>query len=284
MKVSWLIDPDMFDGYRDELIACIHAQGHEVKAVRAPSPPYRWEDVGCSYRDTFPKEACVVAHGDIGLVTRVVNESRWTPGAFGTVENFACSNYYCWFGKYLLNRDYAMLPFAELERQKDCLFEVFGQEDQIFIRPDSPLKLFTGQTATRDSFSADLEYMGFYDFPRNSLVVVSSPKAIEKEWRFVVADKRVVAGCRYKSGGEMNLSTGCDPLAHELASKIASGDYQPDPVWVLDICRLADGSCHLLEIGGFSFADLYVCDKAAIVEAVSKVAVREWQRSSNSGE
>jgi len=32
--------------------------------------------------------------------------------------------------------------------------------------------------------------MAFYGFPVESLVVVSSPKQIPTEWRFVVADKR----------------------------------------------------------------------------------------------
>jgi hypothetical protein len=279
MNVSWLIDPEMFEGYRDELIACIRAQGHEVLAVRTPSPPYRWDDVGFSYRKTFPQEACVVAHGDIGLVTRILQDKRWTPGAFGAIENLACSSYYCWFGKYLLNRDYVMLPFGELSRQMEFLFDVVGQSNRIFVRPDSPLKLFTGQVATRDTFAADLEYMGFYDFPPNSMVVVCPPQAIEKEWRFVVANKRIVTGCQYKSAGEMNLQSGYEEGALSLASEIASGDHEPDPAWIMDICRTTDGAYHLLEIGGFSFADLYVCDMSAIVEAVSEVAITEWQRA-----
>ena len=45
MKVHWLIDADMFAHYRDELVACIRAQGHEVGLIRPPQPPYRWDDV-----------------------------------------------------------------------------------------------------------------------------------------------------------------------------------------------------------------------------------------------
>ena len=35
----------------------------------------------------------------------------------------------------------------------------------------------------------------------------------------------------------------------------------------------------LLEIGGFSFADLYACNKADVVAAVSAVAVEEWEKA-----
>jgi hypothetical protein len=69
VKVGWLIDGEMFDDYRDELVARIRAQGHDVQLALGPQPPYRWEDAGCSYRKAYPDGACVVAHGDIELVS-----------------------------------------------------------------------------------------------------------------------------------------------------------------------------------------------------------------------
>ena len=279
MKVHWLIDADMFAAYRDDLVAAIRAQGNDVKQIHAPRPPYRWDDAGCSYRDTFPKEACVIALGDIELVTRIHHERRWSPGAFCTVENFACSSYYCHFGSYLLNQDYVMLPFGELARRKEFLFDTFGRDDGIFVRPDSPLKLFTGQVASRNTFDADLEFMAFYEFPVSSLVLVSSPKRITAEWRFVIADQKVVTGCLYKSENGLEPQPIVETSAYGLAAQIASHEYQPDPVWIVDICMTDDNSLHLLEIGGFSFADLYTCDKAAIVKAVSQAAILEWERA-----
>jgi hypothetical protein len=278
MSVGWLIDAEMFESYRDELVASIRAQGYEARLVHPPRPPYRWDDAGCGYRATFPKEACVVALDDIELMTRIHQERRWRPGAFCTVEHFFCSNYYCRFGEYLLNRDYIMLPFGELARCREFLFQTLGRDGSIFVRPDSPLKLFTGQVVKADSFDADLEFMAFYDFPPESLVVVSSPQTIDCEWRFVVANKQVVAGSQYKRAGKMELQPQFAPGAFEFASRIASSDYEPDPAWMIDICQTADGSFHLLEIGGFSFCDLYACDKNAIVAAVSKAAIAEWQR------
>jgi hypothetical protein len=75
----------------------------------------------------------------------------------------------------------------------------------------------------------------------------------------------------------MNIQAEYDPAAFELATEIAGGDYQPDPAWVLDICRTATGDYRLLEIGGFSFADLYACDKNDVVAAVSAAALKTWQ-------
>ena len=279
MGVGWLLDGDMFDGYRDELVAAIHEQGHDVKLIHAPSPPFRWDDIGCSYRETFAKDACVVAHGDIELVSRIHRERHWTPGAFATVENFFCSSYVCWYGQFLLNREYSMLPFGELDRCKDLLFDTFGRDGRLFVRPDSPLKLFTGQLVGCDTFSADLEFMAFYEFPPNTLVVVSSPREIDKEWRFVVVDGKVVTGCQYKDGARLDYQPHFDDQAYELATLVASVDYEPDPVWVMDICKTSDGKYHLLEIGGFSFADLYACDMKTVVTAVSAAAQSVWEKA-----
>lgn len=278
-RVGWLIDSDMFSEYRDELVAAIGAAGHVAKLVQAPQPPYRWDDTDCSYRKTFPADACVVTLGDIEFATRIQCENRWTPGAFCTVENYACSKYYCHFGQFILSQNYAMLPFGDLGRQRDFLFQTFGVEGKIFVRPDSPLKLFTGQLASWDRFAADIEYMGFYEFPPESLVVVSSPRIIVAEWRFIVVNRRVVAGSQYKRDGKLQLRVDYPLAAVEFAAKIASHGVEPDPVWILDVCQTDDQQLHLLEIGGFSFADLYLCDKRSIVDSVSQAAIASWRSS-----
>ncbi len=40
---------------------------------------------------------------------------------------------------------------------------------------------------------------------------------------------------------------------------------------------MTDGTYHLLEIGGFSFADLYACDMKKLVSAVSVAAQTVWE-------
>ncbi len=278
MNVGWVIDAGLFDHYRDQLIADIRAQGHEVKLIHDPKAGYNWDDEGCSYREAFPQDACAVVHGDIEIVSRISRERRWKPGVFANFEKFACSSYYCHFGEHLLNNDNIMLPFGELRRCREFLFDTLGRDDKIFIRPDSPLKLFTGQVATTSTFDADLELMGFYDVPANALVVVSSPKSIVAEWRFVIADQTIVAGSEYIDSEKFAPKEANDPKALELAETIASSAYQPERVWVADICRTDQAAYRLLEIGVFNCADLYACDTAAIVRAVSEVALDTWRQ------
>jgi hypothetical protein len=42
-------------------------------------------------------------------------------------------------------------------------------------------------------------------------------------------------------------------------------------VYVLDVCE-SEGRLHLLDLGPFSGADLYACDREAVVWAVSRNA------------
>ena len=60
-------------------------------------------------------------------------------------------------------------------------------------------------------------------------------------------------------------------MARGVKHALAVG-YVPDPVWVMDICKTTDGEYHLLEIGVFSFANLYKCNKDSVVTAVSEIA------------
>lgn len=278
MQVGWLIDASAFELEYEATVAAVEQIGGIAKVINRPKPPYGWSDVGNSFFNAFPPGACVVTRGDIDLVNRVRADGRWTPGVFATIENYRCSHYFAHLGRFLLNRDYVMLPFAELGRCADFLFEICGRNGQIFIRPDSPLKIFTGQVATRETFEKDLEFMGFYEFPRESLVVVSSPKLIDCEWRFVVANQTVVAGSHYRERGIGIRSTDVDPAAWRLAEEIVTTGFAPDPVWVLDVCRTQAGEYALLEIGAFSFAELYACDQLAVVRAISETAQQSYNR------
>ncbi len=281
MSVGWLLDASVFATYHDELAGAVVRNGFLVKSINRPNPPYRWDDTQSSYRDAFPAGTCVVAHADIDLVTRVQRDALWRPGAFATVDHFFCSHYFPHYREHLLNSDHAFLPFRDLSTRSMELFDRFGRDGRIFVRPDSPLKLFTGLLVSRDTFEKDLEFMAFYEFPVESLVVVSSPKSINKEWRFVIADQRIVASSEYKDGETLIARAGADDAAVALAHTILQCDFAPDPVWVMDICETADHKFYLLEVGGFSFSDLYACDKDAVVRAVSRVAQREFNDNAN---
>jgi len=80
----------------------------------------------------------------------------------------------------------------------------------------------------------------------------------------------------YKDKGKSKLENKYPLNALMLAEQVASC-YQPDPIWVCDICETYTGILYLLEIGCFSCAGLYACDTDLIVEAVNESAWKEYE-------
>lgn len=281
MNVGWLFDGSVFERYAGEMAEAARLVGVQLVDIHRPQPPYHWDDVDSSYRKAFPQGACVVTHADMDLVLRVHTDGKWSPGVFAHVPSLHCSHYYTHLGKYLLGDQYTMLPFGELSRCRKTLFDQYGDEGRIFVRPDSPLKLFSGQLASWQEFDRDLEYLAFYEFPRESLVVVTRPQSIQREWRFVIVDQQVVSGSLYRENGETSLRPCESSEAQCMAAEVAMSFASRDRAWVADICETTSGDFRLLEIGAFSFCDLYACDKVEVLAAVSRAAWDIW--SANQG-
>lgn len=272
-KTGWLLDRVSLGADLASLAEGIRKAGFECQIADRPNPPYGWDDVDSNFLDLFPVDSCVVVSGDLDMVERVRDADIWHPGVFADIEKYFCTAYYPELGRYLLNSNYVMLPLGEISRRRDFLFETVGQADRLFIRPDSPLKTFTGDVVSRDSLDHDLEYFAFRDAGPDHLVVVSTPAEIQSEWRFIVVDGQVITGSLYKREDDLVAEPVNDGEAFSYAQSVCNETgYSPERVWVLDICQTTNGMFHVLEVGGFSLAGLYACDKLKIAIEVSRVA------------
>jgi len=169
-----------------------------------------------------------------------------------------------------------MLPWGDLKRQKDFLYDNLAEEDTIFLRPNSGLKTFTGKLIYKELFDNDLNILAYKDPEDHEIVIAAPPRMVMNEWRFIVVDKEVVTGSQYRFMQQSILRLNDDQKALNLAQEIAIQDYQPSLVWVVDICQTKSGNYYLLEVGCFSCAGLYACDLEIIVDKVSKAALKEW--------
>ena len=277
MEVHWLIEKNVFeDTITQNFVAAIEKQNMVVK--QAEYVPFAGHALDLNY---FGDDDCVVFHGSLNLAAVLSRYTKWIPGVYYTVDNYRCSTYYNYFGKYHVNNDYIMLPFGELDRQHHFLFSKLGKENTIFVRPDSGSKQFTGQTMSLETWKADLDLIGFYDVEDTEMVVVSSPKNIKAEYRFVVVGDEIITGCQYNAAGkyvEEAMDVGFYS-SHAVVLKIneilEGTTWRPDKVFVMDMCQVSSGECYLLEIGCFSCAGLYACDLDMIVQEVSTLAFIE---------
>jgi hypothetical protein len=267
----WIIEASVFSDNDNGLAAAACAAGHRV---------LKWDDNwwGSGVQATWQgprmdNEDLVVFHGSLGNADRIAKTLPWLPGAFCNTERFFCSAWYQYAAPWPLHKMWRVLPASDLVANGHAVFGEIGAHDRCFVRPDSPLKPFSGRVVELSELSLTALDHGFY-YEDESLPVVVAPEVqVDREWRLVIADGSVVTGCEY---GRERIAHNTDvpktilDYATRLVELFHSRGSEPEVVYVMDICE-SDGGLFLLEFNPFSGADLYSCDRQEVVRAVSQI-------------
>lgn len=266
--VSWLIERDVFD--RDEaFIVELERQNCPHKAVKYLDFQPRTASL------YFPDHDCVVFRGSLGL-GRDVLRTTWIPGAYMHQQNLSCTTYYAHFGEHLLNDRYFILPIAELIRRRAEILNYFGSKGDLFIRPDSNMKLFRAGVFDLAKLNTVEALCSELKREKTTLVLVGKTKPIKREWRFFAYKNEIVTGSLYLVGEEqINEEVRGGYLADYAARVIKQADWYPEVLYTIDICESA-GELYVLELGSFSCAGEYGCDLSLLVEAGVRAARDDW--------
>ena len=287
MKPIWLLGKAIFDEDMDSIKSAITEQG------------MKWIEVGYVMGDLYVDrggegieleryihnyglwDTPLFMYGSLQMV-KACNKHCPTVQTYCNLEQFKCSYYYPRFGNWLLQQDYIMIPYGEIERRKEFLFDAVGENDCIFVRPDDGFKTFTGQVLCKDAWKRDKGSLDSYELvPSETICIVARPINIQREWRLIVGgedcEQKVVAGSQYKVNDRLKeLREVPERVLTAAETVLHSVDYHPDPFWTLDLCE-AYGEIHVLETGSLSCAGWYKADSAEIVRAVSDYIDREWE-------
>lgn len=263
-RVNWLIEKRCLENEQlTKLCLAIEKQGNSWLAVDYP------------YRTPFNIKDCVVAYGSLSFCK---NLPTFVPGSYCTLANYEYSRYAGKLRGLLVNDDFAILPYISLLQQWDWLLERFGDKyDHLFLRPNSGYKLFDGGVY-------HIDYDGLEEWTLNrefaiqddDLVVIAKPQTISDEWRAVVADGAVVDICYYRKDSRPHYERTENPDVWAIAIK-AADRYQPDSAFTIDVGLTTNGKYKVVEINSFSCAGLYGVDLYKVVEAVSKVAIKDYE-------
>jgi hypothetical protein len=257
--VHWLLEPDAFGEGPHPLVAAARRAGHGVT---------HWRDDWWS-SGVFPalEDERVVFHGSLGNAARIARLGRWSPGAYCNEERLRCSGWAPATERWRLNERYVSTTVRELCEQPVVITRSLGDElREVFVRPDSPLKPFSGRVVQLAGLApADLDH-GFYYEDVELPIVVAPVTRVHEEWRFVVAHGTVVASGGYQARGRRATASRPTPAARALAEEIAAELVAPDPLYVLDLGR-TDAGLRLVELNPFSGSDLYGCDLDELVTA-----------------
>ncbi len=261
--ITWVLEPDIFPETHEPIRKAIRDRGHRL---------IDWSDTWWS--DGVPSRvpnSSVVFHGSLGNAARISNELRWNPGSFCRETLFYCSSWYESARQWLVHTDWIICTARELVANAPSIAKQLGATDRLFVRPDSPLKPFSGRVVEIATLTlAKLDH-GFY-FDDDTIPVVAAPiQQIGNEWRFVIANRSVIAGSAYDPRTRKPVNVPLTSAAASFASTVASDLPEPDRVYVLEVCE-CNKQLRLLEINPFGGADIYACDANAIVDNVSAIA------------
>jgi hypothetical protein len=219
-------------------------------------------------------DECVVMYGPIRFVRE--KNKGFLPGAFGFKKDTDTSYYMSQLPRsHFFNSDAIYMPFGMISERKYMLQDIFG--DKIFIRPDSGFKSFTGFSVAIKDLDFELSSLKQTKNPgAHEMCLIARAKPIHAEYRIVVCEGKIVTGSQYRWDNKMDIRIDVHSDAWSFAeSAVAAAQWQLDTCYVVDIF-LSDDGPKIGEFNSFASAGLYNCDTDAIVDAVSKAALREW--------
>jgi hypothetical protein len=200
----------------------------------------------------------IVVMGSLTL-TRYARERGWVPGAFIN-DNFDFRVWREHLGEHLLNAGAHVCRFADVP----------PQPGPFFIRPCLDDKSFSGMVTTWDEFrewrDSVLALQEDTTVGADTWVAVSAPKPIQREYRMVIVDGRVVTGTRYKLGDRVASSREVEPEVWDFARRMASR-WGPDRAYALDVFMHA-GGLYVGELNNLNSAGFYAYDVGKMVEAL----------------
>ena len=219
--------------------------------------------------------APVVIYGSFGFVraARLLLPNA-IPGAYLREESFRCSQYLHRLPPELVGNDTRIyLPFADLSRAEG-VFGRFGT-NEIFIRPDSGSKVFTGFVLKDDEFAHEINCMRqVTSVSDESLIMCAPVKSVRDEHRFFIVNKEVITASRYNFEGVIDAA----PINSELlgvAEKVAELDWQIDIAYTCDVAFF-DGVPGIVELNSMSTSGLYQCDVQTLFKRLADVARLEF--------
>lgn len=255
--MKWVIDTSKDDNSNEKMIAALKANDCEYQLFQY-KPFMNYKDVLEEIR--FDLNEKIMCYGTINFISKIRKCTDIKPGSYCDFDKYRCSAYHPHLGGLLLNSRYKIIPWRKIASCMDM--------GTFFIRPDSGKKLFTGVVTDYDSLRTDIGFAAAGLEPETK-VLVAPYQRVEEEWRFFVSNGHVITGSLYNVKGEHFESELVDMHAFELAYE-ASKCYNPDPVYVIDICKTQSGEYKVLELNSFSCSGLYSCDVNEIVKFIEE--------------
>jgi hypothetical protein len=269
-RLKWIIENFTNSTDYVELAEAVIASGRELQLL--------------SRKNNFEIDYSRYSDGDLVLFQGSIQTSKnaaqnlpnCRPILFNSEDKLKCSSYCGAFAEFLFNNKYEIVTVGFLKKEKFEFYRRFGKDALIFIRPDDGDKKFSGQLLDLQDFDKFWDNNIVCNAKDDDSVLISTPKTITGEWRFIVKKDGIISCSTYFYQGQKTLIPNAPTGATSLVNDILSVGYHPDKVYAIDICQDADGNFWLLEFNSFSSSGLYACNKRKIVDDVNSLVESEY--------
>ena len=229
----------------------------------------------------------VISLVPLDMCVRVLRTKLY-PGVYCNLQNLKCSAYYPHFQEYLLNNRFFFLPLANISAMKEDIFDSWlgASYEDLFVRPDSGFKSFTGQLVSKTKLDYDIKNLANIAISGTEFCLIAPPVNILREWRFVIGRRKIIACSQYRDhkltpSGIPNpireLSAGAPKEVCDFVENVLSSvDWEPEPIYTMDIAETSTKNLKVVELNCFSAAGLYKCDISKIVSEVRVIVIDEY--------
>lgn len=249
----WIIQNKVFGEEQERLLSALIDLGIEARIVNDDYSSFSSGTEKAIFRGSVD----FVKSNSIGLIN---------------LKNYNCSMYYAHYLDHLLNHDFIFINWGSFGLYKDHLFRYLNT-DELFIRPNSGRKIFTGNYVTKKWFNKDIE--AIMSLPGNSepepddLIVASSKKKLLDEFRVLMYKKTAIDCTVYYTDEDCILSK---RYICKSAEKIAAEvNWYPDDFYVMDLTYdINTRDLKIIEINNLFSSGWYNCDYEKVIKYIEE--------------
>ena len=259
-KLNWILQTNLVKQETiDNIKIALHLDGirfEEVKII-----PFSDELPTIQNLDYFN-----VFYGSTTLILNAYKDNKLSKGIFFDNNSFSIRNYLKYWGTKMLNFDSKLTTFSKFAS------ESHSENSQWFLRPNEDDKSFSGTVLSfveLKKMACNLQESNNPYLTTETVISVSSPKIIEKEWRHFIVDKKVISSSRYMLNGQLNIST--SDIPDELIKFVEQSciEYVPHNIFVMDTA-FCNNKFSIIECNCFNGTGFYNHDIVKIFRTVNK--------------
>lgn len=253
---SWVVEPCLFDNDNkyNEAVQYIESLGDVVREAR---------------NTTTPEVDCCLA--SLSTANRL---------GFYDKSDFRVSSYINEIPEWYLNKDCVFYPFGLLSKDiyKNQLFDKFKYTDKLFLKSDSGFKVLTGNSILKSGWDKEIKYLT--NINSRELMVISSHKEIDKEYRFWIIDGNVVTFSSYSWKDEPYSEV---PEYMVNTAKIISKRINLE-MYTLDLCTTKNNIYpEVVELNNIFTSGTYDCNIEKLIDSLRAYIVDNYITESVNG-